>query len=50
MEEVVSRGERSKGGQIDVLTYDCEEQRGAAQREQQPCAERSGSQVRRETG
>jgi len=31
-EEVVSRGERSRGGQIDVLTYDCEERRGAAAR------------------
>jgi len=28
----VSRGERSRGGQIDVLTYDCEERRGAAAR------------------
>ena len=49
-EEVVSRGERSRGGQIDVLIYDCEERRGAARWEQQPCAEGSGSQVRRETG
>ena len=46
----MSRGERSRGGQIDVLTYNCEERRGAARREQQPCAEGSGSQVRRETG
>ena len=33
-----------------MLTYDCEEQWGAARWEQQPCAEGSGSQVRRETG